>query len=398
MNRRGGRPSQVRPRPPTGSRPAPVKVRPRPAPVRYSGHRALDRRRPLPLVVRLALVAVVVAIGMAVFSAATGGLTRVVSAIGGSVEGFIDDITRTPRPSATPLIVSDAPFLEAPEEPYTNVPTVDLVVTVPADVVGDPDTILRLYVALPEQAPAPIDELPIGTTRRMVIPDVVLTPGRNEFSVTLDGPAGESESSPVVTWILDQTPPKIDIATPKDGATINRAAVTITGKTQGRTALVARNEANSASTTGAAEADGTFSLSLPLATGTNGIHIQATDPAGNTAELVLSVKRGTGKLTAVVTAEPVRMSRKTLPRPLSITVLVTDPDGRPLEGARVTFVVTIPGLPPVTSESSTRGDGRTTFQTTVPKGATEGAIGVSVLVATDEFGQTTIHSAASITK
>lgn len=398
MNRRGGRPSQVRPRPPSSGRPAPVKVRPRaPAPGRLAAHRPIDRRRGLPLIVRLALVVAVAALGFAVFSVATGGLNRVVAALGDGVDGFLDDLRATPRPSPTIAIVADAPLLEAPEEPYTNVPAVDLVVTVPQAVVGDADTILRLYLALPEQPLSTIDELPVGSTRRLVIPGVLLTPGRNDFSVTLEGPAGESESSPVVTYILDQTPPNIELASPKDGATINRPAVEIVGKTQGRSALVARNEANNASVIGAAESDGSFRLTLPIEPGTNGIRITVTDPAGNVAEQVIAVSRGSGKLAALVTANPVRSSRANLPRPLNITVAVTDPDGRPLEGAEVTFIVTVPGLPPVTSDSVTRGDGKATFTTTLPEGADPGAIGISVLVTTSEFGSTTAHTAAAIT-
>jgi hypothetical protein len=399
MDRRGGRPSQVRPRPPSTGRPVPVKVRPRsPAPGRVAAHRPIERRRGLPLIVRAGLVLAVVALGLAVFGAATGGFTRVVAAIGDGVEGFLDDLAATPRPSATPVVVSDAPFLEAPEEPYTNVPTVDLVVTLPQQVVGDPGTILRLYLALPEQSLTAIDELPVGPTRRLVIPDVLLTPGRNDFSATLEGPAGETDSSPVVTYILDQSPPRIELTTPKDGATINRPAVELTGKTQGRTALVVRNEANNASVVGASAADGTFSLSMPIVAGVNGITIKATDPAGNVTEQVISVRRGSGKLAALVTANPVRLSRAQLPRPLNLTVAVTDPDGGPLEGASVTFIITTPGVPPVTSsETLTRGDGKATFSTTLPDGADPGAIGISVLVTTTEFGTTTAHTAVTIT-
>jgi hypothetical protein len=340
----------------------------------------------------------VAGLGLAVFSVATGGLTRVVGAIGDSVEGFIDDIRATPRPRPTIAVVSDAPLLEEPEEPYTNVASVDLVVTVPQEVVGDPSTVVRLYLTLPEQPIAPIDELQVGPARRLVIPDVLLTPGRNDFSVTIDGPAGESESSPVVTWILDQAAPKIEVTSPKEGATINRPAVNVVGKTQARSALVARNEANSASITSAAAADGTFSISLPIEPGPNGITIIATDPAGNVGELVLAVRRGSGKLSAVVTANPVRISKASLPRPLSLAVAVTDPDGRPLEGADITFIVTVPGIPPVTNDVVTSGDGKATFQTTVPAGADEGSVGISVLVRTAEFGSTTVYSAVNITR
>jgi glucodextranase-like protein len=331
----------------------------------------------------------VMALGVGVFIVATGGLTRAMAAIGTSVDGFINDLTATPSPRPTVLMVADAPLIERPSEPYTNQPAVDLVVTVPANVVGDPDTRLRLYLSLPDQVAAPILEVAIGETGRVVLPDVELTDGSNDFTATLIGPAGESEPSPLVTFVLDTAVPRITLGSPKSGATVNRAAVDLVGKTQGRSALVARNEANNASVTGAAGADGAFKLTLPLEAGTNGVTITATDPAGNVASLVVAIRRGSGKLAANVTASTYEASIKRLPLSIDLGVLVTDPDGRPLEGAKVTFILTVPGIQPVTADRQTGGDGRAVFRTRIPKGATVGQAKLSVLVKTTRFGSTT---------
>jgi hypothetical protein len=339
----------------------------------------------------------VVALGMGVYTVATGGLGRVASAIGDTVDGVLDRLTATPRPSPTLVVASDAPLLEAPDEPYTNQAAVDLVLTVPRDVVGDEDTVMRLYLALEDQDPAQIAELPVGTTPRMVIPDVALTPGRNDFTATLFGPGGESEPSPIVTWILDQAPPKIELSGPANGATINRATVEVAGTTQGRSTLVARNDANSASVTGGAASDGSFRLTLPLDAGANSVVVTATDPAGNVGEIVVTVLRGSGKLVATVTATPVRLRLAQLPTPLRLTASVTDPDGRALDGAAVTFVVTAPGLPPVTFETVSSSDGKATFETTIALGAVEGSLGVDILVTTAEFGTTTARTAITVT-
>ena len=74
---------------------------------------------------------------------------------------------------------------------------------------------------------------------------------------------------------------------------------TIEGKTQGRATLIARNAANGSSISGTAGTDGLFTLELAISTGTNEITITGTDPAGNVKELVLTVRRGSGNLTAV---------------------------------------------------------------------------------------------------
>jgi glucodextranase-like protein len=351
------------------------------------------------LLVRFGLALAVIALGAGVFMVATGGLTRVLGSIGGSVNGFIDNLTATPAPKPTIAVVADPPLIERPSEPYTTLAAVDLVVILPPEVVGDPNTLLRLYLSLPDQVAAPILEVAIGTNRRLIVPDVELTDGANDFTATLIGPAGESEPSPIVTFVLDAAPPNIILTAPADGATINGAAVDLIGRTQGRTTLVARNEANNTSVTGLAAADGTFKLSLPLADGTNAITITATDPAGNIASTVVTLGRGTGKLTAKVSASAYQFSAKKLPTAIDLAALVTDPDGRPLEGAQVTFILTIPGIQPVTAERQTGPDGRATFQTTVPKGATAGQQGgLSLLVTTSQFGSTTARSVIRIVK
>lgn len=350
------------------------------------------------MLVRFGLALAVIALGAGVFVVATGGLTRVLGSIGSSVSGFIDNLTATPAPKPTIAMVADAPLIERPSEPYTTLAAVDLVVILPPDVVGDPDTLLRLYLSLPDQVAAPILEVAIGTNRRLIIPDVELTDGANDFTATLIGPAGESEPSPIVTFVLDAAPPNIILTSPADGATVNGAAVDLVGRTQGRTTLVARNEANNASVTGLAAADGTFKLSLPLESGTNAITITATDPAGNIASTVLTLTRGTGKLTAAVSASAYQISAKKLPAAIDLAVLVTDPDGRPLAGAQVTFILTIPGIQPVTADRETGPDGRATFQTTIPKGATTGQGGLSVLVTTTAFGSATDRTVVRIVK
>ena len=51
----------------------------------------------------------------------------------------------------------------------------------------------------------------------------------------------------MVRYVLDQAPPKITITSPKDGAVVNGKAVELKGKTQARTTLLARNDANGSS-------------------------------------------------------------------------------------------------------------------------------------------------------
>jgi hypothetical protein len=387
-SRRSDRSSHVRPRPPSGRRPEPKKI-PLKTPQRYRSTALRNERskRGLPLPARLVLGVAIAALGVVVFSAATGGIGALVTALNRSFSGFFNQILETPAPSPTDVIVSDSPLIQPPSEPYTNQATIDLDIGLPENVIGDPDAAVRIYLALEGLSPTPIAEQPVADTPRMVVP-VNLTTGRNDFSATIVQGATESEPSPIVTFILDTDPPPIHINSPNEGATVNNDTVKIQGSTQGRSSIGARNDANGFSILGTAESDGTFSVSLPLETGPNAIKVTITDPAGNRAELVRNVVRGTGSLTANLSASSYRISAKNLPVTIQLAVLVTDPDGTPLDAASVTFSLTVPGIPPITFDTTTGGDGRAAFSTTLPQSVTPGTGNATVLVTTTDFGTT----------
>jgi glucodextranase-like protein len=352
----------------------------------------------MPLGARVLLVLAVLALGGAVLYTAGGNLGRVASSLAGSVGGLIGNLTATPSPSPSPLVIGATPTIESPQEPYTNAAAVDLVVVVPADALGPTTHKVRLYVALAGKAPKRLVEAPVGATSRVLIPSVKLVAGANDFTATVLGPAGETPPSLVVTYVLDQAAPKVTLTSPKDGATLNRTTVTITGKTQGRSVIFGHNDTNNTSTTVVASADGAFSVLLALEPGANSVTVQATDPASNVGALTITIRRGTGKLSATLDASTYRFSRAKLPDPLTLSVLVTDPDGTPLAGARATFSVTIPGVPPITADRTTGPDGRAEFRTTVPKGAMVGSGPASVLVSAAALGTTSARTVLTIAK
>jgi hypothetical protein len=313
-----------------------------------------------------------------------------VRALGTSLSGFVTDIGATNAPSSTPTVIAGAPAIASPTEPYTNQPRADLEVTIPDEYVGNPEVRIRIYLALEGQEPAPITETTVGSTARLIVP-VDLTPGRNDLSATVVEAGIESEASPVVTFILDTEPPQFVLSEPEDGATVNRPEAAITGTTQPRTTLLARNAANGTSISGLAGPDGTFTLTLPLEPGPNAIRLKGTDPAGNEGVLTFSVVRGGGDLSAILMSSANRISVASLPASLQLKVLVTNPDGLPLEGATVTFNLTVPGIPPVAKEAVTGADGRASFTTTLPTGVTVGSGLATVVVVTSEFGETSAN-------
>ncbi|HYH94016.1 MAG TPA: Ig-like domain-containing protein [Candidatus Saccharimonadales bacterium] len=397
-SRRGSQPTHVRPRPPSSGRPAPVKVRPRaPAPGRLAVHTPIRRTRGIPFLGRVALAVAVVAMGFGVLYVGAGGLGTVATSLGATFGGFIEGVTATPIPSATPVVISDAPSIESPSEPYTRTETVDLVVTVPQNVSGDPDYRLRVYLALEDQASAPIQEASLSAGPRNIIP-VALTKGINDFTVTVVGPGGESEASPVVRYVLDQSKPSLKLTSHKDGAIVNAKAVKLTGKTQARSTVTAKNTTTGDSLIATANSDGLFTVSLPLTTGSNQIQLVSVDPAGNEKTLKLDLRRGSGKLQARVSASSYRFKRGSLPSSLRLTATITDPDGKALGGAIVTFTLSIPGIPTVTEDVRTGSNGRAVWRTSIPSGADTGPGIAAVSVTSEEHGRATDSAPITITK
>ena len=77
---------------------------------------------------------------------------------------------------------------------------------------------------------------------------------------------------------------------------------------------------------------------------------------------------------------------------------MTDPDGKALAGADVTFTLSMPGIPTVTIDGKTNANGKASFRTTVPKGADVGQGSATVLVSSKEFGSTEDYTVISIVR
>ena len=377
-------------------------MRPRaPAPGRLASHRRIDRGPGIALPFRLLLGVAVVALGIGILLIANGGIGKVASAVGSAFGGLVSDLTKAPAPSVADLGAADPPTLEAPDEPYTNQPTVDLVGTVPAAVVGVADSRIRVYVAIGKGDPGVMKEVPVPTSgRQFQVPGVALSNGVNVFTATIVGADGrESDASAAVTFILDKTKPKITISAPQANSTVNARTVQVVGTTQPRSAIRLHDGATNATVVGAADDKGAFAVTITLGTGPNPIELDVTDPAGNMASTSITVRRGTGALTANVTASFSQLKLSKLPEPVRLSVAVNDPDGQPLAGATVTFTLAVPGVPAIVSSPlTTSGNGRASFTTTIPKGASTGQCSITVIVHTSAFGDTTDRALIVLSK
>ena len=161
---------------------------------------------------------------------------------------------------------------------------------------------------------------------------------------------------------------------------------------------MAKNLANNASVTGKAGDDGSFKLVLAIASGPNAIRITATDPAQNQAAVLINVNRGAGKLRAEITASRYQFVRKRLPDDVTLSVVVTDPDGHPVDGATVTFTLTPPGVAPITRTRQPTARARHAGGPRSPRAPPLGRGVAAALVHTKDYGDTSTQTFITINK
>ena len=346
---------------------------------------------------KAALGVAIVALGAVVLFTVVGALPRIVSMVGGAVSGIAGAVLPSQSPDPALAAVPVAPVLDAPAQSATNQASVTVTGSVTASIVGRrADITIRLYVALADKERVKVRDIPLGEMPGFAIPNVPLQPGRNDFSATVVGPFGESEASPIVTYVQDTTKPKIVISSPADKAIVKGTSVTIVGTTQGGSAITARNAENGRTAFGAADGAGSFQVVLPLANGTNAISVTATDPAGNAATAVLTVQRGTGQLKVTLTASASKISAKQ-PNMLKLSAVATDPGGKNLAGRDIAFTLNILGVPPITGQETTNASGVAVFGTSIPAGATPGKGTGTAFLTTPEYGDASGRVVITIT-
>ena len=337
----------------------------------------------------LALLTLTVGTGLA-----SGFLGGIASAFDNAITHITSQAPATPPPSGVAL---DTPVIDPPaEDGYTNQSSAVIQGSVPGATVGKTGYTVRVYIMVKGGGQRQVASVPVGSTTRFSTPAVTLVEGSNAFVATLVAPTGEGQPSPVVTYILDTTPPKIGVTSPASGVKVTTSSVAVSGTLDAGATITIRNEqaVGGAVSRQVVGVDGKFKLTVPVVAGPNNIDLMATDQAGNSASSSLIVNRDYGQLAAHLSVTPSKFaaSSETV---LKLTLRATSLNGGPLANAKATFTVTIVGLGPIVSpELTTDATGSATWQVTI-SGATPGTGQTSVLVTSPAGDQVT--GTASVT-
>jgi hypothetical protein len=167
----------------------------------------------------------------------------------------------------------------------------------------------------------------------------------------------------------------------------------LTGTTEPGAQVTLTNRTTSASTDSTAAPSGDFSLSLHLQPGANVLDISSVDAAGNRDQKRLTLMREESQASVTLELSRDSYDLATLPQTITVIAHVIGPDGKPADGASLTFSISPPGQTTVTRQTRTV-DGTASwndFPLTVP-GATGGR-GLVTALATLGDGETVAGSA-----
>jgi hypothetical protein len=320
---------------------------------------------------------------------------------GGIADAFSNSMTRltSQAPASAPPsgVALTTPLLDAPSNGgYTNQLSVPISGSVPSATVGKTGYSVRVYMLGANGAQRQVASVPVGGTTRFVTSPIRLSEGNNTFIAKLRSSAGEGGPSPLVTYVLDTTPPKIDITSPASGAKLSTSKVDVSGSCDAGATVVIRNEQAPAGglNSQVVGADGGFKLTVPLVAGSNTIYLAATDQAGNSASTSVTVSRNYGQLSAHLSVSPSKFKSSSQPT-LKLALHATSFNGGPLANAKVTFTVSIQGLSTVVSpELTTDSTGVATWS--VPIGSSLPGSGQASVLVTSPAGDT-ITSTTAIT-
>ena len=288
--------------------------------------------------------------------------------------------------SATP--VNDGPPPPAPtllRPPATLVTSalVDVEVALPTQLLSPrPDGYrLRVYVndeivrerRLPDESPARVREVP-------------LEQGENRITAAIVAPSGgESLHSSALLVTRDDQPPVIHIVTPADGERVFLEKLPVRGRTEPGARVSLTNTATGEELALSAASDGRFEGLIALVTGNNTLSLRTQDAAGNRSRASLSVVRARSAATVALEVRPESVRLQDLPLTLTLLATVSGVDGRPVDGAEVTFSMSVPGQSTMTYSTITDGGRAAWHGLRVPRDGALGGQGLAtVMVVLDD--------------
>jgi hypothetical protein len=259
---------------------------------------------------------------------------------------IVPTATVTPAPQATgegvPTELPTIAIEAAREAPSGGLLTSDREVALVVDI---PETVIRTRQLSLEilRDGAVVETIPRPGDREEPTP-VQLKEGANILGARLLGPAGNGPTFELPIE-LDTRPPTLEVHSPRENQSTEEDRVTVRGQSDPGAALSVLNRKTREEREQVVGPDGSFEEVVFLEPGENVIRIRVSDVARNANDVERTVDRAGDRVRARLTVEPRQLSVRRLPAFVRITARLLDKEDRPVEGAEVTFTLSVPGQP-----------------------------------------------------
>jgi hypothetical protein len=280
-------------------------------------------------------------------------------------------------------------------EPDARIPAVQPRIISPEDGITTDEYELRVTITVPEyELPTKALSLQVYRNGQLVgtvskpraddneVGPIKLVEGRNNITAALVSSSGVGPMSDPIAIDVDKMGPDVNVTSPRENDRIFTRSVTVIGTTEVGAEVTVKNATNDRKREETVGPSGKFEMSILLEDGNNRIVITVVDAAGNRAKRVVrTVTRIDRKPKVVLRLSTNEIKVSSLPKPLRMIVTATDSTGKPIEGAQVSFHLSVSGQETRSQSPVTNERGQASWRTTIEEsGARRGEGFVTVEV------------------
>ncbi len=291
----------------------------------------------------------------------------VAAVLGARLVISLGEPTQSATPSgAVPSASAGQPLIVAPDPATVAAATITVRGSLPDDLLGLSNAILRINVVGADGSQLVGAEIELPRTPGFEVSSIPLTEGSNTITAVVVVDGAEKTPSAGIIVTRDNTAPSVEITSPTPGQLVSGAEVTVRGKSEAGVEIQLRNDTSGLTASGTSNESGNYAVNISLRDGVNLLTVVATDAVGNSSRTSVEITTNASVGRVIVVANPATIFLNKSPKAFRITATATDSTGATVSGATVCMMITAPGLAPIslpctTSDFNGRAIGEYTF-------------------------------------
>jgi hypothetical protein len=291
----------------------------------------------------------------------------VAAVLGARLVISLGEPTQSATPSdAVPSASAGQPLIVAPDPATVATATITIRGSLPDDLLGLSNAILRINVIGADGSQRVGAEIELPRTPGFEVNSIPLTEGKNMITAVVVVDGAEKTPSAGINVTRDNTAPPVEITSPTPGQLVSGAEVTVRGTSEEGVEIQLRNDTSGLTASGTSSESGNFAVNILLRDGVNLLTVVATDAVGNSSRTSVEITTNASVGRVIVVANPATIFLNKSPKAFRITSTATDSTGATVSGAAVCMMITAPGLAPISlpctpSDSNGRAIGEYTF-------------------------------------